>query len=113
MRLGQVIVNLFGNAIDAMAGQDLKVLEVTLINAPDHVLIIVADTGPGIAQPEKIFDPFYSTKEVGSDEGMGLGLSISYGLLQSFGGKISGRNRQNCGAEFIIELVHAEAGGTV
>ena len=113
VRLGQVIVNLFGNAIDAMAGQDLKVLEVTLINVPDHVLIIVADTGPGIAQPEKIFDPFYSTKEVGSDEGMGLGLSISYGLLQSFGGKISGRNRQDCGAEFIIELVHAEAGGTV
>jgi len=36
-------------------------------------LIIVADTGSGIAQPEKIFDPFYSTKEVGSDEGMGLG----------------------------------------
>jgi two-component system C4-dicarboxylate transport sensor histidine kinase DctB len=107
VRLGQVMANLFGNAIDAMAGQKQGALEVTLVNAPDHVLITVADTGPGIAQPEKLFEPFYSTKEVGSDEGMGLGLSISYGLLQSFGGKIAGRNRSDHGAEFIIELVHA------
>ena len=51
------------------------------------------DTGPGIDEPEKMFDPFYTTKEVGGSEGMGLGLSISYGLVQSFGGEIRGRNR--------------------
>ena len=65
-------------------------------------MITVADNGLGIARPEKMFDPFYPTKKVCSDEGMGLGLSISYGLLPSFGGKISGRNRRGCGAEFII-----------
>ncbi|MBT4830541.1 MAG: sensor histidine kinase, partial [Marinovum sp.] len=111
VRLGQVMANLFGNAIDAMAGQKQGALEVTLVKAPDYVSITVADTGPGIARPEKMFDPFYSTKEVGSDEGMGLGLSISYGLLQSFGGKIVGRNRPGRGAEFIIELVHAPVEG--
>ena len=70
----------------------------------DPVIVEVADTGPGIAEPEKIFDPFYSTKEVGASEGMGLGLSISYGLVQSFGGRIRGRNADGGGAVFRIEL---------
>ena len=64
----------------------------------------VRDTGPGIAEPEKIFDPFYSTKQVGAAEGMGLGLSISYGLVQSFGGAIRGRNHPDGGAIFTVEL---------
>ena len=55
-------------------------------------MVSVRDTGPGIKEPEKIFDPFYSTKAVGAAEGMGLGLSISYGFVQSFGGAIRGRN---------------------
>ncbi|MCI5087157.1 MAG: sensor histidine kinase, partial [Rhodovulum sp.] len=55
----------------------------------------------------KIFDPFYTTKEVGLSEGMGLGLSISYGLVQSFGGAIRGRNRDTGGAEFAVELTAA------
>jgi two-component system C4-dicarboxylate transport sensor histidine kinase DctB len=50
-----------------------------------------------------MFDPFYSTKVVSSSEGMGLGLSISYGLLQSFGGNIHGRNGRR-GAVFTVEL---------
>ena len=62
------------------------------------------DTGPGIAEPEKIFDPFYTTKAVGAAEGMGLGLSISYGLVQSFGGMIRGRNHPDGGAVFTVEL---------
>ena len=74
--------------------------------------LTVSDTGPGIAEPEKIFDPFYTTKEVGASEGMGLGLSISYGLIQSFGGRIRGTNRVATdhgpgGAMFTIELVPA------
>ena len=52
----------------------------------------------------KIFDPFYSTKSVGAAEGMGLGLSISYGLVQSFGGDIRGRNHEKGGAVFTVEL---------
>jgi two-component system C4-dicarboxylate transport sensor histidine kinase DctB len=61
----------------------------------------IRDLGPGIADPERIFEPFYTTKEVG--DGMGLGLSISYGLVQSFGGQIRGRNTEQ-GAEFTVEL---------
>jgi len=53
--------------------------------------------------PERVFDPFYSTKEVGASEGMGLGLSISYGIVQSFGGEIRSGNRPD-GAEFVVEL---------
>jgi two-component system C4-dicarboxylate transport sensor histidine kinase DctB len=71
-------------------------------------MVDVRDTGPGITDPEKIFEPFYSTKAVGSAEGMGLGLSISYGLIESFGGKITGRNASMTegarGAVFTVEL---------
>ncbi|MCA1335414.1 ATP-binding protein [Pseudooceanicola marinus] len=103
VRLAQVLVNLITNAVDAMAASEPRCLTVTLEGgrAPR---IRVADSGPGIASPEKIFDPFYSTKEVGASEGMGLGLSISYGLVQSFGGAIRGRNRAEGGAEFTVEL---------
>ncbi|MBT9382464.1 sensor histidine kinase [Pseudooceanicola sp. CBS1P-1] len=103
VRLGQVLVNLISNAIDAMAGRERKVLTVTLTDGPSPELR-VRDTGPGIAEPDRIFDPFYSTKEVGASEGMGLGLSISYGLVQSFGGAIRGRNHPDGGAEFTVQL---------
>ncbi|MGX0977187.1 two-component system C4-dicarboxylate transport sensor histidine kinase DctB [Roseovarius sp. MBR-51] len=102
VRLGQVMVNLITNAADAMAKSTDKRLTLTLIpGAP--VTLCVRDTGPGIQEPEKIFDPFYSTKLVGDGEGMGLGLSISYGLVQSFGGQITGRNTET-GAEFTVAL---------
>ncbi|OWU84434.1 C4-dicarboxylate ABC transporter [Oceanicola sp. 22II-s10i] len=103
VRLGQVMVNLIANAADAMSGGEMRKLSVVIEAAPRPV-IRVRDTGPGIAAPEKIFDPFYSTKEVGASEGMGLGLSISYGLVQSFGGAIRGQNAEGGGAEFTVEL---------
>ncbi|MEP5632194.1 MAG: ATP-binding protein [Tateyamaria sp.] len=99
VRLGQVFVNLISNAVDAMAGQDTRVLRIDIAGET----VTVADTGPGIAMPAQMFDPFYSTKEVGASEGMGLGLSISYSIIQSFGGKISGHNGPE-GAEFVVEL---------
>jgi len=103
VRLQQVVLNLVSNGIDAMAGQEAPRLELG-IEPGDPVRLKVRDHGPGIAEPEKIFDPFYSTKEVGASEGMGLGLSISYGLVQSFGGNIRGVNREEGGAEFTVEL---------
>lgn len=101
VRLGQVLVNLITNAADAMAESAERRLSITLEDGAP-VRVAVRDTGPGIEEPEKIFDPFYTTKDVGG-EGMGLGLSISYGLVQSFGGRISGANT-GAGAEFTVEL---------
>ncbi|WP_372884732.1 ATP-binding protein [Shimia sp.] len=103
VRLAQVLVNLIGNAADAMAETPVKVIRIT-VETGARVSIRVADTGPGIEEPEKIFDPFFSTKAVGSAEGMGLGLSISYGLVQSFGGEIRGVNTPAGGAEFTVVL---------
>jgi two-component system C4-dicarboxylate transport sensor histidine kinase DctB len=107
VRLQQVVMNLVSNAIDAMEGCETKVLSIRLEpGAP--VKLSVADTGTGIVAPDRIFDPFYTTKEVGHSEGMGLGLSISYGIVQSFGGVIRGSNRPGGGAEFMLELQPAE-----
>lgn len=104
VRLQQVLVNLIGNAMDAMEQSPDKTISITISKQSDRVLVHVRDSGPGIAEPEKIFEPFYTTKQVGTSEGMGLGLSISYGLVQSFGGAIRGRNLDLGGAEFTVEL---------
>ena len=102
VRLGQVFANLITNALDAMADAPVRRLSIDL-SAGDPVRIEVRDTGPGVEAPEKVFDPFYSTKEVGASEGMGLGLSISYGIIQGFGGEIRVRNT-DAGACFTVEL---------
>ena len=105
VRLGQVFLNLVSNAIDAMQERENKVLSIEIRGgaAPE---VEIRDTGPGIDDPEKVFDPFYTTKKVGAAEGMGLGLSISYGLVQSFGGDIRGRNIEDGtgGALFLVRL---------
>ncbi|AJE46308.1 ATP-binding protein [Celeribacter indicus] len=106
VRLQQVVMNLLSNAVDAMRESPEKRLGIR-IEPGDPTRLRVSDTGGGIAEPEKIFDPFYTTKPVGASEGMGLGLSISYGLIQSFGGRIRGANRAGGGAEFTIELTPA------
>ncbi len=104
VRLGQVFLNLITNACDAMEGRDERRLMIDIARDGRGVQVLVADTGPGITAPDRIFEPFYTTKEVGASEGMGLGLSISYGLVQSFGGDIKGENRAEGGALFTIEL---------
>jgi len=107
VRLQQVIMNLLSNAMDAMNGQNDKLIEIGITADAGNILVNIRDNGPGLDDPEKIFDPFYSTKEVGQSEGMGLGLSISYGLVQSFGGAITGRNHPQGGAVFQIKLAAA------
>ncbi len=104
VRLSQVFVNLINNAADAMAMSADPNITISVHCTGPTVIVDVSDTGPGIDEPEKIFDPFYTTKEVGASEGMGLGLSISYGLVQSFGGAIRGRNRAEGGAVFSVQL---------
>lgn len=103
VRLSQVFVNLLTNALDAMQGQGRPRIEIA-IDVADAPVVTIRDHGPGIDVPDKVFEPFYSTKAVGSAEGLGLGLSISYGIVQSFGGAIEGRNHSDGGAEFTVRL---------
>ncbi len=103
VRLAQVFVNLITNAADAMVDSPERKLYVAVDDGPE-LSVSVRDTGPGIEEPERLFDPFYTTKKVGSAEGMGLGLSISYGLVQSFGGTIRGANAEGGGAVFTVIL---------
>ncbi|MFP7570748.1 ATP-binding protein [Marivita sp. S2033] len=103
VRLTQVFVNLISNASDAMEGQEVRKLTIE-VEAGAALAVHVRDTGPGLSDAARIFDPFYSTKSVGSSEGLGLGLSISYGLVQSFGGTIKGANAPEGGAVFTVVL---------
>ncbi len=107
VRLGQVFVNLITNAVDAMADSPHKSLEIS-ISEGDPLTVNFRDTGPGIEMPEKVFDPFYTTKTGGETGGMGLGLSISYGIVQSFGGQIKGTNVAG-GALFTVALERTQS----
>ncbi|WP_419903755.1 sensor histidine kinase [Kiloniella sp.] len=104
IRLEQVFVNLLRNAADAIEGCDEKKILVTLRSINDYVLVIVEDNGTGI-EPEimdQLFDPFFTTKDVG--KGVGLGLSISYGIVKDFGGNIHVENLAIGGARFVVEF---------
>jgi two-component system NtrC family sensor kinase len=103
-KLQQVFINLFVNSIQAMP-QGAGLIYVDAQPAPDGLLkIIVSDTGPGIPQEiiSHIFDPFYTTKEVGA--GTGLGLSIVYGIIKKHGGYVEVKSEVNVGTTFSIYL---------
>jgi two-component system NtrC family sensor kinase len=101
-RLHQVLMNLIGNAVDAIAGEGEIVI--TTSRTPEAFLISIRDTGAGIAAAilSKIFDPFFTTKPVG--QGTGLGLAISYGIVQDHGGSIEVRSEEGVGTEFIVKI---------
>ncbi|GMP07528.1 ATP-binding protein [Bradyrhizobium sp. TM239] len=104
IRLEQVVVNLLSNAIDAMRDCERRVLQVRLGRRDDSAVIEVGDTGAGIA-PEhlkSLFDPFFTTKEIG--EGLGLGLSISYGIVREFGGDILVESAPGKGSTFKVVI---------
>lgn len=109
VRLQQVLVNLISNALDAVQKTSEKRLFLSVEATASDVSITVRDTGSGIVQEDidKLFDPFFSTKDVG--EGMGLGLSITYGIIKQFGGEISAANHPEGGASFTVTLVAATA----
>ena len=107
--LQQVLLNLINNALDAMEemGGNLRIstrVEENSIVMGDHLLIGVADNGPGIpaANLAKIFDPFFTTKPVG--KGTGLGLSICYGIIKKMGGSIEARSIIDGGSTFTVKL---------
>ena len=101
-QLMQVFFNLISNAVDAMESHKGGVLTIKTMRDRGNVVILFSDTGPGIKEPHRVFDPFYTTKPVG--KGTGLGLSICFGIVQEHGGKILCYNRQEGGAVFRVEL---------
>src|ERR1700678_1159836 len=105
-KLQQVFLNLFLNAKDAMAaGGTLRVA--TLANG--HVAVDVSDTGSGIAleHVQRIYDPFFTTKSTvseGQRRGTGLGLAVSYGIIQEHAGKIQVESQVGSGTTFHLEF---------
>jgi signal transduction histidine kinase len=102
-QLQQVLMNLAINAQQAMEPDGGTVDIVTSFD-DDKVYISVSDTGPGISEEvaKKIFEPFYTTKAAG--EGTGLGLSVTYGIIQDHKGDIRVERGDSGGARFVIEL---------
>ena len=102
-QLQQVFLNMVNNAVDAiLEGSDDGDLWVRTGAGSDRLTVEFADSGPGVREPSRVFDPFYTTKPVG--KGTGLGLSICYGIITEHGGTIRVRNVQPRGAAFTIEL---------
>ncbi|GHC51037.1 sensor histidine kinase [Neogemmobacter tilapiae] len=104
VRLQQVIVNLLTNAADAVEGTSKPRIEVTATASASEVILSIRDHGPGVspAIADRIFDPFFTTKTVGS--GLGLGLSISYNIMQDFGGDLRVVNHPEGGAVFTLHF---------
>jgi len=98
----QVFYEIIDNAADAMKPCGGGRLAIQTRAEGGGVVVEFADTGPGLEQPQRVFDPFYTTKEIG--KGTGLGLSMCYGIVHEHGGQISCRNREEGGALFRIEL---------
>jgi two-component system NtrC family sensor kinase len=108
-KLQQVILNLMLNAKDAMQGSSGAVLRLRTYNTENRAVVEIEDSGAGIA-PEhvnRIFDPFFTTKtnpQAGEHKGTGLGLAVSYGILQEHGGKINVESVLGEGSTFRLEI---------
>ena len=108
-RLQQVFLNLVNNALEAMSTAEPapgRALRIHASRDAGWVSIVFDDDGPGVARPDRVFDPFYTTKDVG--EGTGLGLTLVHGFIDEFGGDIRVENRADGGARFTIRLREAE-----
>jgi signal transduction histidine kinase len=101
-QLLQAFVQIVENAVDALQETGGGRLQISLWREEDEVIVQFADSGPGLRDPERVFDPFYTTKPVG--KGTGLGLSATYGVIQDHQGQITCYNRPEGGAAFEIRL---------
>jgi PAS domain S-box-containing protein len=102
-QLQQVFLNMVNNAVDAMLEKSHEgELWVKTGTREGFLFVEFTDSGPGVTDASKVFDPFYTTKPVG--KGTGLGLSICYGIVTEHGGTIRVRNAPPQGACFTIEL---------
>lgn len=104
VQLEQVVLNLITNALDAINDQPEKLITINCLHQQDWFEIHVHDNGPGISKElrEQIFEPFFTTKRRG--QSLGLGLSISYNIIKSFGGKLTVDDGSGSGASFCIQL---------
>ncbi len=102
--LHQIIVNLVQNAADVLNGRSEAVIEIGCRQEQGDVIVEIADNGTGIAPAnmDKIFEPFFTTKPIG--QGTGLGLYVSYGMIQKQGGDLTVANRPHGGAVFTLRI---------
>jgi histidine kinase len=105
--LHQAFLNIILNAEQAIGSAGGRIETSTHleeINGSRYITVQIRDSGPGIpvAAMRRLFEPFYTTKEVG--KGTGLGLAITYGIIQEHGGQISASNHPHGGAVFTVQL---------
>lgn len=112
-QMHQVIMNVIQNAFDAMADCPDRRLTIEGGRQESRIRLTIRDNGPGIADTAltRMFDPFFTTKSVG--KGMGLGLSISYGIMADHGGRISAENHAGGGAAVTLDLPAASPGSMI
>ena len=101
-QMEQVFINMLLNASQSMPGGGTIHIK-TYTENDEYACLKITDTGAGISEEnlEKIFDPFFTTK---TDKGMGLGLSVSYGIVERHGGTIEVQSKVNEGTTFTIKL---------
>ena len=107
-QLVQCFIQISSNARDALIEAGGGTLSVRAYQDANEVVVKFSDTGAGISEPDRVFDPFYTTKTIG--KGAGLGLSATYGIMQDHGGQITCENHPEGGAVFVLRLPVAKAG---
>jgi two-component system NtrC family sensor kinase len=102
-QIEQVFLNIINNSVDAMmdAAQS-GFLRIRIFQEGSKVCVEFRDSGPGLKDSSKIFDPFYTTKKIG--KGTGLGLSMCYGIVKEHGGDITAFNHEEKGAVFMVKF---------
>jgi len=103
-RLEQVLINLIGNALDAMEGQSTPLIELGCESIGQQARLTVRDHGPGLDDTaiSHLFEAFFTTKQAGG--GLGLGLTISADIIRDFGGTLTGTNHPEGGALFTLDI---------
>jgi two-component system, NtrC family, sensor kinase len=101
-QLFQAFVQIVENALDALEEAGGGLLRVSAQLQAEEVVLQFSDSGPGVKEPHRVFDPFYTTKPIG--KGTGLGLSAVYGVVQDHQGQITCQNKPEGGAVFVLRL---------
>lgn len=111
-KIQQVVLALLNNAVDAIleSGTSAGTIWIRTQGGPREATLEVRDNGGGIAEPSRVFEPFYTTKEPG--KGTGLGLSIAYGIVQEHGGTIQAANWEDGARLFVALPTTAQPGDT-